>query len=146
MWTRRRLLTRLAAALGAAVALPPAPTPVLPAEARELLPARIACACGGGRVQQARVARAGGTTQSGRAQQAARTFENRVGWAYSPRWRKPRAEVVAELRRMRDLGCNTIYVGHNSAGNTDPDAYEPGLAPANWYAIAAATAQADNSK
>ena len=38
---------------------------------------------------------------------------------------------------MRDLGCNTIYVGHNSAGNTDPNAYEPGLAPANWYAIAA---------
>jgi len=146
MWTRRRLLTRLAAALGAAVALPPAPTTVLPTEARELLPARIACACGGGRVQQARVARAGGTTQSGRAQQAARTFENRVGWAYSPRWRKSRAEVVAELRRMRDLGCNTIYVGHNSAGNTDPDAYEPGLAPANWYAIAAATPSADDAR
>ena len=140
MWTRRRLLTRLAATLGAAVALPPALTPVLPTEARELLPARSACACGGGRVQQARAA------QAGRAQQAARAFENRVGWAYSPRWRKPRAEVVADLRRMRDLGCNTIYIGHNSAGDANPDAFEPGLAPATWYAIAAATPSADNAR
>lgn len=77
--------------------------------------------------------------------QAARPFENRVGWAYSPRWRKSRAEIVADLQRMRDLGCNTVYVGHNSAGNTDPDAYEPGLAPANWYAIAAATPSAESA-
>jgi hypothetical protein len=78
--------------------------------------------------------------------QAPRAFENRIGWAYSPRWQKSRDEVTAELRRMRDLGCNTIYVGHNSAGNTDPNAYEPGLAPANWYAIAAATPSANDAK
>jgi hypothetical protein len=73
-------------------------------------------------------------------------FENRIGWAYSARWQKTRAEMVADLRRMRDLGSNTLYIGHNTAGNTDPNAYEPGLAPADWYAIAAATPQADNAK
>ena len=31
---------------------------------------------------------------------------------------------------MAALGCNTIYIGHNSAGNADPDAFEPGLARA----------------
>jgi hypothetical protein len=93
-----------------------------------------------------RLPQAVGAERAPRAQQAVRTFENRIGWAYSPRWRKTRAEVVADLRRMRDLGCNTIYIGHNSAGNTDPDAYEPGLAPANWYAIAAATPSAANAK
>lgn len=119
--------------------------PVVSTEARELLPARSACACGGGRVQ-ARLPQAGGTANPARAQQAPRAFENRVGWAYSPRWRKSRAEIVADLRRMRDLGCNTIYIGHNSAGDTNPDAYEPGLAPANWYAIAAATPSAADAQ
>src|SRR4051794_32621114 len=86
MLTRRRLLTRLAAALGAAVALPPALAPVVPTEARELLPARSACACGGGRVL-ARAPQTDSAVRTGRAQ-AVRVFENRVGWAYSPRWRK----------------------------------------------------------
>lgn len=140
MWTRRRLLIRLVAALAAAVALPPE----VSTEARELLPARGACACGG-RVQT-RAPLAVGAANRARAQQPVRPFENRVGWAYSPRWRKSRAEVVADLRRMRDLGSNTVYIGHNSAGNTDPDAYEPGLAPANWYAIAAATPNQANAK
>jgi hypothetical protein len=144
-WTRRRLLVRLAAALGAAVAVPLVPSFVLPTEARELVPARSACACGGGRVQ-ARAPQVVGAERSGRAQQAVRTFENRIGWAYSPRWRKSRTEVVADLRRMRDLGCNTIYIGHNSAGDTNPDAYEPGLAPSNWYAIAAATPSAADAR
>jgi hypothetical protein len=145
-WTRRRLLGRLVAAFGTAAMLPPvlAMVPSLPAEARELGPARAACACGGAR-SAARAPQTVGTERASRSQQAVRTFENRVGWAYSPRWRKSRAEIVADLRRMRELGCNTIYVGHNSAGNTDPDAYEPGLAPANWYAIAAATPSATDA-
>ena len=127
------------------MALPPALAPVVPTEARELLPARSACACSGSRVQS-RASQAVGPEQAGRAQPSVRAFENRIGWAYSPRWRKSRAEIVADLQRMRDLGCNTIYIGHNSAGNTDPDAYEPGLAPANWYAIAAATPNVTNAK
>ncbi len=79
------------------------------------------------------------------ARQAPRLFENRIGWAYSARWWKSRDVVVAELRRMRDLGCNTLYIGHNSAGDTNPDAYEPGMAPAVWYAIAANTPEATNA-
>ena len=101
---------------------------------------QLACACG-------RVTSTALAEPDPRAPRpAARAFENRIGWAYNARWRKPRAEVVADLRRMRDLGCNTVYIGHNSAGNTDPDAYEPGLVPAAWYAIAAGTPEADNAR
>jgi hypothetical protein len=140
-WPRRRFVLRLAATLGAVVALSPMPGPGLTVAAREPLPARSACACGGRRILSA----GGRATRAGRPQAAPRTFENRVGWAYSPRWRKPRAEIVTDLRRMRDLGCNTIYIGHNSAGDANPDAFEPGLAPASWYAIAAATPSAGDA-
>ena len=54
--------------------------------------------------------------------------------------------MVADLRRMRELGCNTVYIAHNSAGDANPDAYEPGIAPASWYAIAAATPSAGNAR
>jgi hypothetical protein len=153
--TRRRLLLRLVRALGMAAVVPPAIVPALPTAARDLAPTRQACACGGSTAARTNtnagqtLARAPLTVapeRVTRGQPAPRAFENRTGWAYSPRWRKPRADVVADMRRMRDLGCNTVYIGHNSAGNTDPDAYEPGLAPANWYAIAAATPNADNAR
>ena len=145
-WTRRRAILHLAAALGTAAVLPSLVSPAAPTEARELLPARSACACGGSATPVARAPQTVPPEPDTRTQQRVRAFENRVGWAYSPRWRKSRAEVVADFQRMRALGCNTVYLGHNSAGNTDPDAYEPGLAPANWYAIAAATPNADNAK
>ena len=144
VWTRRGFLVRLAASLGAAVALSPTVAQPSPVTARVLGPARNACACGGSPVASG-LSQTAGAERMAPAPQAARVFENRVGWAYSPRWQKSRDEIVADLRRMRDLGCNTVYVGHNSAGNTDPDAYEPGLAPANWYAIAAATPNAGNA-
>jgi hypothetical protein len=144
-WTRRRLLTRLAVALGASVMLPAGLGSAATAAARDLGAARSACACGGSLVS-GRAPELIAPERAAPAPQAARPFENRVGWAYSPRWRKSRAEVVADLRRMRDLGCNTVYVGHNSAGNADPDAYEPGLAPATWYAIAAATPSAEQAQ
>lgn len=162
--TRRRLLLRAVVALGGALVLPPALGPALPAslraalpaEARSLGPARSACACGGGRTVSRASPSSGtkpparaappGQAQQARTQPTAGPFENRVGWAYSARWTKTNAELAADFRRMRDLGCNTVYLAHNSAGNTDPNAYEPGLVPANWYAIAAATPQAENSK
>jgi hypothetical protein len=121
---RRWLLSRLVAMLGTVASLAPMLATSRPVTAR-------------------------GTASLERAAQTSqepRPFENRVGWAYSPRWRKSWDELVADLRRMRDLGCNTVYVGHNSAGNTDPDAWEPGLAPANWYAITAQTPNAGNAR
>ena len=81
-----------------------------------------------------------------RTQSTGAVFENRIGWAYSARWRKSRPEIVADLRRMRELGCNTVYVGHNAAGDSDPDGYEPGLSPAVWYATWMATPQAENAR
>src|SRR5215207_8576177 len=141
-WSRRRLLIRLAAALGTVASLGVGLGAPAAVGARELGLPRRACACGG----TLAVGRTPGVTGAEPVRQAARPFENRVGWAYSPRWRKSRAEIVDDLQQMRDLGCNTVYVGHNSAGNTDPDAYEPGLAPANWYAIAAATASAESAQ
>src|SRR5262249_16919405 len=128
-WSRRRLLARLAATVGAAAALAPVATLPRTASAQERRTPGLA----------------GATTRAAPVEQVPRIFENRVGWAYSARWRKSRAEIVDDLRRMRDLGCNVVYIGHNSAGNTDPDAYEPGLAPANWYAIAAATPSAGDA-
>jgi hypothetical protein len=128
-WSRRRLLARLATTFGAAAALATAAALPRPAAAQERRSPILAAA----------------TTRAAPGAQAPRSFENRVGWAYSARWRKSRAEIVDDLRRMRDLGCNAVYLGHNSAGNTDPDAYEPGLAPANWYAIAAATPSASDA-
>jgi hypothetical protein len=130
--SRRHFLTRAAAILGGA-ALPLLPST---AGAGVLGPARRACACGGSVavVPPRSVAR-----------QAPRLFENRVGWAYSARWGRSRADIRSDLRRMRDLGCNVVYIGHNSAGDTNPDAYEPGLAPSDWYAIAAGTPEAENA-
>jgi hypothetical protein len=128
-WSRRRLLARLAAMLGAAAVLTPVVTLPRAAFAQDRRAPGLA----------------GGLTRAAPGEQPRRAFKNRIGWAYSARWRKSRAEIVDDLRRMRELGCNVVYLGHNSAGNTDPDAYEPGLAPANWYAIAAATPSAGDA-
>src|SRR5688572_30424729 len=73
-WTRRRLLTRLAATLGTIAALGPALGTAGPVSARGLGPARSVCACGG----TLAVSRAPGVTDSEPVRQAARPFENRV--------------------------------------------------------------------
>src|SRR4051812_7022476 len=109
-WSRRGLLVRLVAALGTAAAVSPVLGAPLPAAARVLGPARSVCACGGPLVASGR-SQTTNPERAAPAPQAARSFENRVGWAYSPRWRKSRDEMVADLRRMRDLGCTTVYVG-----------------------------------
>ena len=130
--SRRALLVQLARALGVALALPPliALDQHTEQTARAQTPAAAhrACACNGAQ-QIARAPQSATSPQAVRPQQGVRAFENRVGWAYNVRWRKSRAEVLSEFQRMAALGCNTIYIGHNSAGNADPDAFEPGLAP-----------------
>lgn len=143
--TRRHALRRMTAALGAALgalAAPPAPS----AAARELTLARAACACGAARTSAASASQtAARALQPATAPVPLRAFENLVGWGYTVRARIPRAELLADLRRMRDLGCNTVYIAPDNPGDTNPDGYEPGLFPGIWYAIAAGTPEAANA-
>jgi hypothetical protein len=53
--------------------------------------------------------------------------------------------MAEDLRRMQDLGFNTVYVTHNNDTIADPDGIEPGLAPPVWYALRNGTRFYDNS-
>src|SRR5690242_10703696 len=90
--SRRQFLVRAASAILGGAVLPLVPTP---AAARVLGPSSLACACSGS------VAAAPPRQP---ARQSVRLFENRIGWAYSARWGRSRADIAADLRRMRDLG------------------------------------------
>lgn len=56
-----------------------------------------------------------------------RPFENNVGWAYQPRHYRTRDQIFADMRDMKDRGCNSLYVGHSNPGDSRHDKTEPGL-------------------
>lgn len=73
-------------------------------------------------------------------------FANAVGWAYSARIDAPHGStgspccVLDDLRYLRELGCNTLYVGHaNPARWPEPDGVEPGLCYAVYHALVGRT-------
>jgi hypothetical protein len=43
--------------------------------------------------------------------------------------------MARDFRRMRDLGANAVYLGHNVAGDVSPNKWEPGLSFAIYYAL-----------
>jgi hypothetical protein len=67
-------------------------------------------------------------------------FERRVGWAYTARSGMAPEAIRADLRRMRRLGANTLYISQSNPGKVDPDGFEPGMNPAAWFAITRGTA------
>lgn len=73
-------------------------------------------------------------------------FENKVGWAYTAIPGTSKEEMAKDMRRMKDLGANVIYIGHNNPGNTDPNGSEPGLAPAVWFALQKNTPNKENAE
>ena len=53
--------------------------------------------------------------------------------------------VAADLRRMKQLGCNTVYLPPNNDTIAHPNGIEPGLAPAVWYALTRFTSQREDA-
>src|SRR5688572_30621846 len=70
-----------------------------------------------------------------RGQSGRRPFANRVGWAYTAVPGARIEEMVVDLTRMKQLGCNVVYLGHNNPGDANADKFEPGLSFAVYYAL-----------
>src|SRR5215212_5057490 len=85
---RRRLLRLLAGAAGASLAAGAFP--------------RVGAAEAG--------AGTPGPSPLGPSVRSSADFAGRVGWAYTARAGRSRAEIIADLLRMRALGCDTLYV------------------------------------
>lgn len=71
-------------------------------------------------------------------QRPARPFANKVGWAYHVRPTTSRAQMFADMQRMKAAGTNVVYVSHANPGEvTSPS--EPGLTFATYWALANGT-------
>lgn len=64
-----------------------------------------------------------------------RYFENKVGWAYTAFPRVSREQMIEDMKRMKSLGMNVVYISHANPGNINPDGDEPGLNPALYFSI-----------
>lgn len=64
-----------------------------------------------------------------------RPFQNEVGWAYTAFPGRSRESMISDMRRMKDLGANIVYIGHANPGEVEPNGTEPGLCPAVYFAL-----------
>lgn len=71
-----------------------------------------------------------------------RPFRNRVGWAYTAVPFVEAAEMARDFQRMKALGANIVYLGHNVGGDVGVNKWEPGLSYAVYAAMAQQTAEA----
>jgi hypothetical protein len=62
-------------------------------------------------------------------------FQNEIGWAYTCDISIPPEQMLADMQRMRDLGCTSIYIGHDNPARAGWGSAEPGLSFAVWYEI-----------
>lgn len=59
----------------------------------------------------------------------------RVGWAYEAYPDTGYAQMLGDMRRMRDAGANSIWIGHNNPGEVDAHKVEPGLSYVIYNAL-----------
>lgn len=74
-----------------------------------------------------------------------RDFENKVGWAYTAVPGVSRDQMVKDIRKMKDLGANIVYIGHANPGDVNPNGVEPGLNPAVYFALRDNSANASDA-
>ncbi|HYI15259.1 MAG TPA: hypothetical protein VEX37_07710 [Thermomicrobiales bacterium] len=67
----------------------------------------------------------------------AQSFHSHIGWAYTCDESIPPEQMRADMQRMRDLGCTSIYIGHDNPARAGWGSAEPGLSFAVWYEIEA---------
>lgn len=65
-------------------------------------------------------------------------FQSHVGWAYTCDDSIPPEQMRADMERMRELGCTSLYIGHDNPARAGWGSAEPGLSFAVWYEIQAA--------
>ena len=73
--------------------------------------------------------------RSAEQKEVKRPFENKVGWAYTAVPGTSQETMAQDMRRMKELGANIVYLGHNNPGNVDPNGTEPGLVYAVYFAL-----------
>lgn len=64
-----------------------------------------------------------------------RSFENKVGWAYTAVPGVSRQQMIEDMKKMKNLGMNIVYIGHANPGNVDPHGDETGLDPALYFSL-----------
>lgn len=67
-----------------------------------------------------------------------RYFENKVGWAYTAIPGVSREQMIEDMKRMKNLGMNIVYIGHANPGGRnvgDPNVDETGLYPGVYFSL-----------
>ncbi len=62
-------------------------------------------------------------------------FENHTGWAYTCDDFISPEQMRDDMFRMRDMGCTSIYIGHDNPARSGWGSAEPGLSFAVWYEL-----------
>ena len=63
------------------------------------------------------------------------TFQNHIGWAYTCDESISPEQMRADMQQMRELGCTSVYIGHDNPARAGWGSAEPGLSFAVWYEL-----------
>lgn len=63
------------------------------------------------------------------------TFHSHIGWAYTCDDTISPEQMRADMLHMRDLGCTSVYIGHDNPARAGWGSAEPGLSFAVWYEL-----------